>query len=481
MRIWLLRILLLTSALTLPAAPVPAPPLTPTAANGASGRAYVIPIHGEISPPLLYIVRRGVKEAIDQQASLLIIDMDTPGGRVDTTREILNVLNEFKGETITYVNKDAFSAGSFIAAGTRRIFMAPGSVIGAAAPIMMSPEGGVAELPDTVEKKQISAVRAMVRTAAEKNGHNVAVFEAMIDKTKGLKIGDAVIAKEGEILTLTNTEAEKEYGDPARPLLSAGTVDSLEALLKRLGYDTGAWVKITPTGVEKIGAWLNLISPLLLTIGVLGLYIEFKTPGFGLPGIVGICAFVLYFAGGYVAGLSGLEWVAVFILGLALILVELFLYPGTILIGAAGAALVLVAIIMAMVDLYPNPGPGPTLPRLPSFDVFTLPFRQMIIAMATITVGIAVLSRILPKTALYRAVISTGASGAQTEAAQNQQRSNQVGQTGTALSTLRPGGKAQFGDAILDVITQGEMLPKGAPVRIIGHSAAEAIVESVRK
>lgn len=448
-------------------------------ASGAARKVCIVPIRDEISPPLLYVVRRGVKEAIDQQAGLLVLDMDTPGGRLDTTKELIAILNEFKGETVTFVNKDAFSAGSFIAAATQKIFMAPGAVIGAAAPIMMSPEGGIQELPDTVEKKQISAVRAIVRTAAEKNGHNIAVFEAMIDKTKGLKIDDVVIAKEGEILTLTNTEAEKEYGNPPRKLLSSGTVEDLDALLKKLGWTESSRIHIEPTGMEKIGAWLNVISPLLLTIGVLGLYIEFKTPGFGLPGIIGISAFVLYFLGGYVAGLSGLEWVVVFILGLALILVELFVYPGTMIIGIVGAALILGSIVMAMVDLYPNPGPGPGLPQLPHFDVFALPIRQMAIALAGSGVGIWALSRILPRTALYQSVVSTSASGVRTEAAQEERRSLHLGQTGTALSTLRPGGKAQFGDEILDVVTQGELLPKGTAVRIIGHSGTEAIVEAV--
>ncbi len=445
-----------------------------------NAKAFVIPIRDEIMPPLLYVVRRGVKEAIDQQASLIVLDMDTPGGRVDTTREILDILNEFKGETVTYVNKDAFSAGSYIAAGTRRIYMAPGSNIGAAAPIVLGPEGGVQAMPDTVEKKQVSAVRAMVRNAAERNGHNPAVLEAMIDKTKGLEIDGTVISEKGELLTLTSSEAEKEYGNPPKKLLSAGTVDTLDQLLKRLGYSSDMVVRVQPTGLEKVGAWLNLISPLLLAIGVLGLYIEFKTPGFGLPGIVGIGAFVLYFAGSYVAGLSGLEWVILFILGLVLILIELFIYPGTMILGLVGAGMVLVSIIMATIDLYPSPGPGPGLPKLPSFDVFSLPVRQMTIALAVAAVGIGVLSRILPKTQLYRSVVSTGASGTRTEAAQERQRSTQVGQTGAALSTLRPGGKAQFGDEILDVMTQGEMLPKGTAVRIIGHSGTEAVVEAVR-
>ena len=451
-------------------------------------RVYVLPIRNDIMPPLVYLVRRGVKEAMEAEADLLVLDMETNGGRVDTTREIISILDQFKGDTVTFVNKDAFSAGAFIAVATKKIYMAPESVIGAAAPIILSPGGeGVQSIPDTYEKKMTSAVRALVRATAEKHGHNIQVIEAMIDKTRGLALTNVVgnstnvvtIVKEGEILTLTNTEAEKEYGNPPKKLLSSGTVKDLDTLMQTLGYGGAFRHDIKPTGMEQIGSWLNRISPLLLIIGVIGIYIEFKTPGFGLPGIVGIAAFALYFLGGYAAGLSGLEWVVVFVLGLALVAIELFVYPGTVAIGMAGAVLMLAAVIMAMVDVYPKPGPG-LLPALPGLDKFELPLRHLLVATIGGGLGIWIASRILPKTPLYRAVISQSASGVKTEAAIEELRKSRKGQTGVTVSALRPGGKAQFGDDILDVISQGEMVPKGTPVRIIGYSGAEALVEVVR-
>ena len=202
-----------------------------------------------------------------------------------------------QGTTVTYVNNRAFSAGAFISVATQKIFMAPQSVIGAAAPIMMSPGGtGVEKMPDTVEAKMTSAVRALVRVQAEKNGHNIEVIEAMIDKTKELTMDGEVLNKEGNILTLTDRQAAKEYGQPPKPLLSSGTVESMDALLAKLGYAGAQRIEIKPTGAEQLGTWITAISPLLLIIGIVGLYIEFKTPGFGLPGIVGIVAFALYFS-----------------------------------------------------------------------------------------------------------------------------------------------------------------------------------------
>ena len=149
-------------------------------------------------------------------ADVLVIHMDTNGGRVDVTEEIIEIINQFKGRTVTYVNRKAFSAGAFISFATQKIYMAPQSVIGAAAPIMMSPGGAGAEaLPDTMEAKMSSAVSALVRANAEKNGHNVEVADAMVKKTKELKIDGKVLNEKGEILTLTDQEAKEKYGEPA--------------------------------------------------------------------------------------------------------------------------------------------------------------------------------------------------------------------------------------------------------------------------
>jgi membrane-bound serine protease (ClpP class) len=445
----------------------------------AGKRVFIIPIRDDIMPPMVYLVRRGVKEAMDKKADLLVLDMETNGGRVDATEEIMRIIDKFKGPTVTYVNRKAFSAGSFISAATQKIYMAPQSVIGAAAPIFLAPGGGGPEnMPDTMEVKAVSALRGLVRTEAEKNGHNPDVFEAMIDKTREFKLDGEVLNEKGQILTLTDVQAAKKYGNPPKPLLSAGTVESLDALLKELGFVNAEQHQIEQTGAEKLGTWLNAISPLLLLIGIIGIYIEFKTPGFGLPGIIGIAAFALYFLGGYAAGLSGLEWVLIFLLGLTLVAIEFFVYPGTIALGLIGASLMLVALIMALVDVYPNPS---GLPSLPSFtwDTFRRPIEVLSIATLGAIVAIVLLSRLLPKTSIYRTLVSESASGVVTEAVVEQQKVARQGQMGVAISTLRPGGKAQFGDQILDVISQGDMIAKGTRVRIIGSSGREAIVEAV--
>lgn len=447
---------------------------TNLAATSTGRKVYIVPIRENIMPPLVYVVRRGVKEAMEAKADAIIFDMNTDGGRVDVTEEIIRIISKFKGPTITYVNDRAFSAGAFIAVGTQKIFMAPQSVIGAAAPIMMTPgAGSVEKMPDTFEAKMTSAVRALVRTQAEKNGHNIDVVEAMIDKTKALEIDGNVLNKEGNILTLTDRQAAREYGSPPKPLLSSGTMESIEALLAHLGYAGAQQVEIKPTGTEKLGTWINAIAPILLIIGIVGLYIEFKTPGFGLPGIVGIIAFAIYFFGGYVAGLSAAGWVIVFIVGLILVLLELFVFQGTFIAGIVGAALMLIALVMGMVDVYPGAPPVPTLPQL------KLPLQDIALAIGVSFLIALVMARFLPRTTLWHKLVSQTASGVVSVAALEAQQTARIGKTGVAISPLCPGGKARFDDQLLDVITRGEMVGKGRSVKIIGHSGLDAVVEAV--
>lgn len=455
--VWLLSIFLLIDA----------------GAADSNRLAFIIPVRDEVATPLTYLVRRGVKQALEAKADILILDMETNGGRIDSTEEIIEAIGQFRGQTVTFVNRKAFSAGAFIAIGTQRIFMAPQSVIGAAAPIMMSPGGGVEAMPDTVEAKMTSGVRALVRTSAEKNGYNVDVIEAMIDKSKQVEIDGKVINEKGQILTLTNVQAEEHYGNPPKPLLSSGTVESMEALLAKLGFADAAVMRVTPTGAEKIASWLTAIGPLLLLIGIVGVYIEMKTPGFGLPGIAGIFGFLLYFLGGYIAGLSGLEWTIVFLIGLGLFVLELFVFPGTIVIGLVGGAMMLAALVMAMVDLYPG------MPLVPSFEQLREPLLRVMLAAGFALVLVLFLSRFILKTPLFHRLVAQGASGSASSQRTEAVHARQIGQVGRAVSQLRPGGKAQFGVDLLDVISQGELIERGSTVRILRFSGHEAIVEKV--
>ena len=437
----------------------------------SSRKVFVIPVRDQIAKPVVYLVRRGVKQAMEEKANALILDMETNGGAADATEEIMRALEKFPGLTVTYVNRKAFSAGAFIAVATQKIYMAPQSVIGAATPIMMGP-GGVEAMPEAVEAKITSGMRALIRTAAEKNGHNTDVVDAMIDRNRQVEIDGEYLNEKGEILTLTNVEAERRYGPEKKPLLSLGTVENLEGLIGELGFAGADIVHVTPTGAERLASWLTAIGPLLLLAGIIGTYIEMKTPGFGIPGIVGLVSFILYFLGGYVAGLSGLEWTVAFVIGLALFILELFVFPGTLFLGLIGGVMMLAALVMAMVDLYPG------MPAIPSFGLVWNSLFRVLLTIAAAIVLMLVLSRYLLKTPVFSRLVAPGASGSASDIQVAHEQKSRLGEVGITLSPLRPGGKAQFGEVIVDVISNGEMIPRSTKVRVVAFSGREPVVEA---
>jgi membrane-bound serine protease (ClpP class) len=231
-----LLILLLASSLTFQAAEpaggremtaaVPVPTIARVPAKHVT--VFVIPIRAEINRPILYILRRGLKEA-DRNADAVVLDMDTPGGALDVTFDIMEALGKFHGETVTFVNKEAMSAGAFISATTGEIWFAPDAVIGAAAPV--SAEGK--DIDVTMKQKITSYLKARVRAISEGKGYRGEVISAMIDADYELKIGDKLVKAKGELLSLTASEANKTYGDPPQSLLGAGIARDIDAMLEK--------------------------------------------------------------------------------------------------------------------------------------------------------------------------------------------------------------------------------------------------------
>lgn len=465
-----------------------------------SGLIYVIPIREDIMPPLTYLVRRGVKEAIREGADFLVLDMETNGGRVDITTDIIEILEQFPGKTATYVNKKAFSAGAFISVATQKIFMAPGSVIGAAAPIMVGPGSGPQEMPNTMEVKMTSAISAMIRAQCQKNGHDADVIEAMIDKSQELVIDEEVLCEKGQILTLTDSEALKEYGDPARSLLSSGTMEQLEDIFTEMGFSNPRVVRVEPTGSEQMGRWINMISPVLLIIGLAGVYLEFKTPGFGFPGMVGLIALMFYFFGAYISGVSGLGWAIVFLIGLIFLIIEIFLLPGIFISGIVGVLLMTIALVMAMVDLYPV---APQTASSPSVEESqetqetsdTLGFNVILPDSASVTraflklafagvgaIGLVwLMGHFMKNTTVYHHLVSDSSSGRDPAWETGSLAQELIGKEGVTLSPLHPGGKIRIGDRILDAISDGQMIDAGEKIRVLRHSGVEAVVASIEE
>jgi len=434
------------------------------------GDVVVVPLQGEISQSLATFLRRAIKAAETAQASAIILDMNTYGGRLDSAEEITNILNHVKIPTYTFINSNAGSAGSLIALATQHIYMAPVSAIGAAAPVLATGE----DLPTTMREKTISYWSALIRGSAIRNGHNPDVGEAFMNKEKEVKIGDRVVHAKGTLLTLNAQEATEKIN--GKPLLADGTADSVADLARKAGIKADL-VTLDPTGFEKLAFWITALAPLLLLGGIIGVYLEFKIPGATLPGIVAAVCFTLFFLGHYLAGLAGWEVVALFVLGLALVLIEiLFFAHSTIVFGVVGVFLMLASILWAMVDRYPGEN------FMPTGKVLLMPLVNLIVAIVAAVIIISLLARYLPRTSFYRrfALVTSNPSGPSLAGAPRQFAtaiSLAPGARGVAVSMLRPGGKARFSDHLVDVVTEGEFVAPDTPITVVQTDGMRIVVK----
>jgi len=398
--------------------------------------AYVIPVQDEISQPTLFIIRRGLKEAIAQKADVIVLDMNTPGGRLDATLDIMEALGKFPGQTFTFINKDAISAGAFISATTNEIWFAPNGVIGASAPVASSGQ----DIDETMRLKVISYLRARIRSVSEGKGYRGAAVEAMIDKDYELKIADVVIKPKGELLSRTAAEAMKPYGEPPQPLLGAGIAADIDALLtKKFGAGNYEIRRFEVTWSESLAQYLTALAPILTGLGLLALFVEFKMPSHGLFAGVGILLLLVVFFGHYVAGFSGHEPVLLFSLGLLLLLVEVLFFPGVAIPAVLGLALMLVALVWSMADLWPNE------PITFSGEAFARPLSNVGFGLLLSMGLFAALLRYMPKGWLWdRLTVNAVAGSVAQSAAGGSAASGLIGASGVAATALRPGGQVEI-------------------------------------
>lgn len=449
-------------------------PLPAAVADTPAGKGpvYVIPVEGMIEPALLYVIRRGVAEAEQAKAGALILRMDTPGGTIDAAEEIIRTLENVSVPTYTLVDKNAISAGAIIALATDHIYMTPGSKIGDAMPIMMSPFGGVQEMPEGTEEKMLSYVAGLIRATAQQNGYNDRLAEAMVRPELEFKIGDDVISPEGQLLTLTSDEAAKKYGKEQKPLLSSGTVSSLEDLLKAIQMDDAEVREMAVTTAERIARFIAALGPLFLIAGLLGIYIEIKTPGFGLPGTIGIISLAIFFWGHHIAGLAGMEDLLIFLLGVLFLLLEIFVLPGFGIAGMLGVLCVGWALLNAMVQHYPG------TPWYPDPDLLYKPFLKLTFSLIGTVLLAMLLGRWISRhPATSRLVLAEEAAHDKGFVSSSNRPEDLVGLQGTAITDLHPGGTGMFGERKLDIVSRGNYIEAGTPVRIVEAHGMQVIVE----
>ncbi|MDH3205004.1 MAG: nodulation protein NfeD [Gemmatimonadota bacterium] len=417
----------------------------------AQGTVYRVPLTGVVELGLAPFIERSLDEALAAGAHFVVIDMDTPGGRVDAAERIADAIGDAGLPVYTLVNRRAFSAGALIALSTDGIYMRPASVIGAATPVDGAGVKG--------SEKIVSAMRSEMRALAEAHGVDPEIAAAMVDEDIAI---DGVI-EAGKLLTLTTEEAvEVGY---------ATEIEDLAALLAFLDVSAAQVVTVETNWAEGVVRFFSnpVVAPFLLTLGFLGLLTEIKTASFGLAGAAGILSLSLFFGSHLIVGLAGLEDLLIFGVGLALIGVEVLLVPGFGLFGIIGGLGITAGLYLSLMG------------SLPTSTDFTRAGLVLSTTVLLIAVSAWVMIRSLPGSSrlaksgiflLQRTARSIGYESAES-------RKDLVGVLGKAITDLRPSGTGLFGEERIDVVSESEWITEGTPIRIISAEGYRHIVRPV--
>ncbi|MEA2510808.1 MAG: hypothetical protein QOJ59_295 [Thermomicrobiales bacterium] len=450
-------------------------------AQDGPGAVYVVAITGEIDLGLAPYLDRVLGEAAEADAAAVLLEIDTPGGRLDAVLQMRDALLGSDVRTIAFVDRTAFSAGALIAIACESIFMAPGAVMGAATPV----DAGSG---DTASEKVVSAVRSTFRTTAETRGRDPRVAEAMVDPDVAI---DGLV-EQGKLLTLTTTEAQAwGYAD--------GVANNRAELLSAAGLGGARVVETSPGVAEEAVRFLTnpVVASLLFTLGMLMIVGDFLVEGVGVPALIGVVMIAAFFWGHQLAGLSGWEDIALVVLGLALIAVELFVVPGFGVAGVLGIAALLGGMFLAML--------GRDIRTPEQIE------RAGFAVMATLVLfllGLIALLVLIPRTTrlgglvLRSQVGGTSAAMARkpggwlrlfgggaplasdrlpTVPASPPAVRSLTGATGLAVTDLRPSGAAEVGGHRVDVVTEGEFVRAGEQIVIVRDEGYRRVVRRVTR
>ena len=418
---------------------------------GTAGAVYRVPVTGVIELGLAPFVERALREAAAAKAAAVVLDLDTPGGRIDAAERIVDAVQASRVPVYAFVNSRAFSAGALVSLAAREIYYAPGAVIGAATPV--TGEGRKAP------EKIVSAMRSEMRALAEARGRDVRVAEAMVDEDVAIP---GVVAA-GKLLTLTAGEAVRlGYGKP---------IASWDALVHELGLERARVVTVHVNWAERLVRFFThpAVAPLLLSLGFLGIIFELKAPGFGLPGALGAICLALFFGSHFILGLAGLEELLLIGAGMILVAVEMFLLPGFGVAGIAGGLAIAGGFYLSFVS---DMASGADYVQ--ALGLFSLS------VLVVILVAWALLRR-LPRSRRFSAsgILLGESTSREAGYLSSAVRPELIGATGVAVTDLRPSGAARFGKERLDVVTDSNWISAGTPVRIVRSEGYRHVVEPV--
>ncbi|MBV8245089.1 MAG: ATP-dependent Clp protease proteolytic subunit [Candidatus Eremiobacteraeota bacterium] len=411
--------------------------LLAASAQGDAKRVMLVPIDGQIDEGMAHMVDRSVAEAERDGDGAVVLDVNTLGGLVTSGTEIRDSLLASRLPTIAYVSERAISAGALVTLSAKHIVMAPGSTFGAAEPI-----------PKTV--KTVSFLRGEFASTALRNHRDPALAAAMVDATT-----DAPPYKRsGSILTLTAEDAKRAgMADAIAPTLGEALADT--------GFGGAQVQKAEYTFAEQIARFATNaeISGLLLSIGMLGLLIEMQTLH-GIAGAIGVGAFALFFGTHVYAGFSNGLVIVLALLGVIGILFELHVVPGHGAPGILGGIALLLAVLLAF--------------GIPLFFIAL----QTIAWSILLTIFLFWLAtRAFPENAFMRRLTFAGVQGPEYVASRD--FSDLRGKSGSASSLLRPAGVATIDGRRVDVLTDGDFIAAGTPIRVTRVEGARVFVEPV--
>ena len=476
--------------------------------NSPTVKATVIVCKGMIDDGLYKSIRRRTQIALDGGVEYLIYEIGTYGGLLKSGDDIskyfiLEVAK--KAHTVAYITTEAISAGAMISVACQDIIMLENTTIGDCAPIQLG-----AKLEGVEREKAESFTRAAFDRAAEANGYPAALLKAMVSmqtevyRVKNLQTSKyeffeedqlpkdpneyeldnkKLIVRDDELLTLTASKAF-EYG------IARAQVENIAGVLDFLAERDGVAFAGEPMVLktnwsEEMVRWLNspAVMGVLVMLALLGVYIEFNTPGVGLPGLVAVICFATIIGSKYLVGLANWVEVALFVIGLLLLTIEIFVLPGFGIAGFLGITCILGGLFGMLIKNPPDKLPWPET------QVDWQLFANGVLGLSLGFVGFVLLAwlltKYLPKLQFLSGLILLPAVAKQggemevsmTAPPESETIAVNIGDVGEVVSTLRPTGKAQFGDAIVDVVAEAEFLDKGTEVEIIEIHGNRVVVK----
>lgn len=423
------------------------PQATQSKGQGQGQIVYYIPVEQAVERGLLAFLDRAINTAVEDGADHIVFEVNTPGGLVDAAGEIANFIQNTPVPTTAFVIDQAMSAGAFISLHANQIVMTPASEMGAAQVIDGS--------GNAANEKAHSAWLAQMKGAAELNGRDPLYALAMADPDIDLPEYRAS-AEKGDLLSLTANEAlEVGYAE-------AIAVDRVE-LLAFLGLENAIEKEMEVSFAEKIARFVThpIVIPILLSIGSLGLILELYSPGFGVPGLMGISALLLYFYGHTIAGFAGMETYLLFGIGIILILIEIFM-AGFGIFGILGIVSIIASIVVG------------------SYSMTHVLLSILIAVILTIIASVIVFKYAGYRGPLKR-LIHLDSTKTEDGYVSNENREEIVGRIGIAQTPLRPSGTAIVDEERLDVVSEGGYIEKGKKIKIVSSIGSRTVVREINE